>query len=182
MSRLKEKYNKEIVKAMVEKFGYSSSMAVPKIVKIVVSSGLGEAKIDTKIIDQMKKDLAEVTGQVPKVCAAKKSVAGFKLREGLNIGLVVTLRKERMYEFLDRLVSIALPRVKDFRGIPRTSFDGKGNLNIGVKEHVVFPEIGHREGVRAHGLGIAIFTSTQSDAEAMYLLELFGMPFVKEKK
>lgn len=175
--RLKTEYRERIRAAMREKFGYTNEMQIPKIEKIVVNMGVGEAVADSKKINAAMKDLAAITGQKPAPTKARKSIATFKLREGMTIGAKVTLRKERMYEFLDRLITIALPRVKDFRGLKPTSFDGRGNYAMGLKEHIVFPEINYDEIDQMWGMDIVVCTTAQSDDEARALLTEFKFPF-----
>lgn len=177
MARLKEKYNQEITKALMEKFAYKNVMQLPKVEKIVLNMGLGEAIANSKAIDSAIADITTISGQKPVVTRAKKSIAGFKLREGMPIGVKVTLRGERMYEFLDRLISVALPRVRDFRGINPKSFDGRGNYTMGVKEQLIFPEIEYDKVDKIRGMDITIVTSAPTDEEALELLKQFGMPF-----
>ena len=177
MARLKEQYVNEIAPALNKKFGYKSVMQIPKLDKIVINVGAGEAKENAKAIDSISGDLAKITGQKPVVCKAKKSVANFKLREGMPIGVKVTLRGERMYEFLDRLFNVALPRVRDFRGINPNSFDGRGNYALGLKEQLIFPEIEYDKIDKVRGMDIIIVTTAKTDEEARELLKLLGMPF-----
>jgi large subunit ribosomal protein L5 len=177
MARLKEIYNKEIVPALIKQFGYKSTMEVPRLSKIVLNMGVGEAVSDKKILDNAIGDLTKLSGQKPVVTKAKKSIAVWKIRTGYPIGCMVTLRQDRMYEFLDRLVSIALPRVRDFRGLSGRSFDGRGNFNIGVKEQIIFPEIEYDKIDVIRGLNITITTTAKSDAEARALLTAFKFPF-----
>lgn len=177
MARLKEFYKDEVVGKLSEKFGYSNPMQVPRITKITVNMGVGEAVGDKKVIEHAVSDMAKVTGQQPVITRARKSVASFKIRDDYPIGCMVTLRRERMYEFLDRLVNIALPRVRDFRGLPRKSFDGQGNYNLGVKEQIIYPEIDYDQIDALRGMDIAITTSAESDEEGLALLEAFGFPF-----
>lgn len=179
MSRLKETYNNEIVEAMMKKFGYKNAMQVPKLDKIVINMGVGEAKDNAKVLDVAVKDLETITGQKAVLTRAKKSVANFKIREGLAIGCKVTLRGERMYEFLDRLVNLALPRVRDFRGINPNSFDGRGNYALGIKEQLIFPEIEYDKVDKVRGMDIIFVTTANTDEEARELLTLFNMPFQK---
>ena len=179
MSRLREQYENEIVDAMIEKFGYKNRMEVPKIEKIVVNSAVGEAKENAKVLENAAGDLAIITGQKAVYTKAKKSIANFKLREGMAIGCKVTLRGERMYEFLDRLVNLALPRVRDFRGVNPNSFDGRGNYSLGIKEQLIFPEIEYDKVDKVRGMDVAITTSARTDEEARELLRLFNMPFAK---
>jgi large subunit ribosomal protein L5 len=177
--RLKEKYFKEIVPMLMKKFGYKNIMEVPKIEKIVVNMGVGEAVQNIKALENAMNDLSLITGQKPSVRRAKRSEAGFKLRKGMPIGAKVTLRKDMMYDFLDRLISIALPRVRDFRGLSPRSFDGRGNYNFGLSEQVVFPEIDYDKIDKIRGMNITIVTTAKSDEEAKALLEAFGFPFRK---
>ena len=179
MSRLKDLYNNEIVDAMVKKFGYANVMEVPKLDKIIINVGCGEAKENAKVVDAIMSDLMQITGQKPIVCRAKKSVANFKLREGMVIGVKVTLRDDRMYEFLDRFFNVALPRVRDFRGINPNSFDGRGNYALGVKEQLIFPEIEYDKVEKVRGMDVIVVTTAKTDEEARELLRLFGMPFAK---
>ncbi len=175
--RLKEKYNQEIVPQMMERFSYKNVMEVPKLHKIVVNIGVGEAKDNPKALENAVEELATITGQRPVITKAKKSIANFKLREGMNIGCKVTLRGENMYNFLDKLISISLPRVRDFRGVNPSAFDGRGNYTLGVKEQLIFPEI-HYDNVDAvRGMDIVIVTSANTDEEAKELLAFMGMPF-----
>jgi large subunit ribosomal protein L5 len=176
-ARLQEHYEQNVLPAMMEQFGYQSRYQVPAIEKIVVNMGVGEGVLDQKKIHAATNDLTLITGQKPIVTRAKKSIASFKLREGMQIGCKVTLRRTRMYEFLDRLVTIALPRVRDFRGIPSRSFDGRGNFAMGLKEQIVFPEIDYDKVDEVRGLNVVIVTSAESDEEAKVLLEQFEMPF-----
>ena len=175
--RLKEKYNKEVVPAMMKEFNYSSAMQVPKLDKIVINIGLGEAVKDVKVIDAATRDLTAITGQKPVVTRAKKSIATFKLREGMPIGCMVTLRGPKMFEFYDRLVSFAVPRIRDFKGMPDKSFDGRGNYTLGIKEQIIFPEIEYDKIDKIRGLNITINTTAKSDEEAKSLLKHLGMPF-----
>ena len=177
MARLKEIYNKEVVPALMKQFGYKSTMEVPRLSKIVLNMGVGEAVSDKKILDNAVGDLTKLSGQNPVVTKARKSIAVWKIRNGYPIGCMVTLRQERMYEFLDRLVSIALPRVRDFRGLSGRSFDGRGNFNLGVKEQIIFPEIEYDKIDVIRGLNITIATTAKSDAEAKALLAAFKFPF-----
>ncbi|MEJ9280837.1 MULTISPECIES: 50S ribosomal protein L5 [Ureibacillus] len=179
MNRLKEKYNNEVVPALMNKFGYKSIMQVPKVEKIVVNMGVGDAVQNSKALDAAVEELAIITGQKPVVTRAKKSIAGFRLREGMPIGAKVTLRGERMYDFLDKLISIALPRVRDFRGVSKKAFDGRGNYTLGVKEQLIFPEIDYDKVSKVRGMDIVIVTTANSDEEARELLTQFGMPFQK---
>lgn len=179
MARLRELYNEKVASQLQEKFKYSSVMQIPKIEKIVINVGAGEAKDNAKVISSILEDLATITGQKPVVCTARKSVANFKIREGMKIGAKVTLRGERMYEFLDRFFNFALPQVRDFRGINPKSFDGKGNYNMGVKEQLIFPEIEYDKIDKIRGMDISISTTAQTDEEARELLTLMGAPFAK---
>ena len=179
MARLKDYYKQEVAPALMKKFSYESVMQIPKLDKIVINVGAGEAKENAKAIDAVMSDLSQITGQKPQVCRAKKSVANFKLREGMPIGVKVTLRGERMYEFLDRLFNIALPRVRDFRGINPNSFDGRGNYNMGVKEQLIFPEIDYDKIDKVRGMDICFVTTAKTDEESKELLTLMGAPFAK---
>lgn len=179
MNRLKEKFNNEVVPALVSKFNYTSVMQAPKIEKIVINMGVGDAVQNSKALDNAVEELASITGQKPVVTRAKKSIAGFRLREGMPIGAKVTLRGERMYQFLDKLVSVSLPRVRDFRGISKKSFDGRGNYTLGVKEQLIFPEIDYDKVSKVRGMDIVIVTTANTDEEARELLTQMGMPFQK---
>lgn len=179
MNRLKEKFQNDITPALMSKFNYSSVMEVPKLEKIVINMGIGDAVANSKALDTAVEELATITGQKPVVTKAKKSIAGFRLREGMPIGAKVTLRGERMYQFLDKLVSVSLPRVRDFRGISKKSFDGRGNYTLGVKEQLIFPEIDYDKVSKVRGMDIVIVTTANSDEEARELLTQFGMPFQK---
>ncbi len=179
MSRLRDLYNSEIKDAMVNKFGYKNVMQIPKLEKIVVNMGVGEAKENAKILDSAVKDLETITGQKAVITRAKKSVANFKLREGMPIGCKVTLRGERMFEFADRLVNLALPRVRDFRGVNPDAFDGRGNYALGIKEQIIFPEIEYDKVDKVRGMDIIFVTTAKTDEEARELLRLFGMPYSK---
>ena len=179
MSRLKEQYQNEIVDAMIKKFGYKNIMEVPKLDKIVVNMGVGEAKDNAKLLDAAIGDMEKITGQKAVVCRAKKSVANFKLREGMAIGCKVTLRGEKMYEFVDRLVNLALPRVRDFRGVNPNAFDGRGNYALGIKEQLIFPEIEYDKVDKVRGMDIIFVTTANTDEEARELLTQFNMPFTK---
>lgn len=179
MARLKEMYNNEVAPALMKKFGYKSVMQIPKLDKIVINVGCGEAKDNSKVIDSIVNDLEIITGQKPVLCKAKKSVANFKLREGMVIGVKVTLRGDRMYEFLDRFFNLALPRVRDFRGINPNSFDGRGNYSMGVKEQLIFPEIEYDKIDAIRGMDICFVTTANKDEEARELLSLMGAPFAK---
>jgi len=175
--RLKEKYREEIVPALKERLGYTNDFQVPRLEKIVVNMGVGEGAHDPKAIDAAMKDLSIITGQKPKLNRARKSVAGFKLRTGMSVGCKVTLRGDRMYEFLDRLTNLAIPRVRDFRGLNPKSFDGGGNYNMGLDEQLVFPEIDYDDIDKVRGMDITIVTTAKNDEEGLALLEAFGMPF-----
>lgn len=179
MNRLKEKYQQEIVPALMSKFNYKSVMQVPKIEKIVINMGVGDAVQNPKLLDNAVEELALITGQKPVVTRAKKSIAGFRLRAGMPIGAKVTLRGERMYEFFDKLISVALPRVRDFRGISKKAFDGRGNYTLGIKEQLIFPEIDYDKINKVRGMDIVIVTTAETDEEAFELLSQFGMPFQK---
>ena len=179
MARMKDFYKAELAPALMKKFGYKSVMQIPKLDKIVINVGAGEAKENAKAIDAISGDLAKITGQNPVVCKAKKSVANFKLREGMPIGVKVTLRGERMYEFLDRLFNVALPRVRDFRGINPNSFDGLGNYTLGIREQLIFPEIDYDKVDKVRGMDICFVTTANTDEEARELLTLMGAPFTK---
>ncbi|MFI3176401.1 MAG: 50S ribosomal protein L5 [Eubacteriales bacterium] len=179
MARLKEVYNNEIVDAMTKKFGYSNVMMVPKIDKIVINMGVGEAKDNAKVLEYAVKDLETIAGQKAVLTKAKNSIANFKLREGMSIGCKTTLRGEKMYEFLDRLVNLALPRVRDFRGVNPNSFDGRGNYALGIKEQLIFPEIEYDKVDKVRGMDIIFVTTANTDEEARELLTLFNMPFAK---
>ena len=178
--RLKEKYLKEIVPALVKEFNYSNPMAVPRLHKIVVNMGLGEAIQNAKLLDAASNELGQITGQKPVITRAKKSIANFKLRKNMPIGAVVTLRGNRMYEFFDRLTSVALPRVRDFKGLSTRAFDGRGNYTLGLRDQLVFPEVDYAKVDRAKGMNISIVTDANSDAEALALLRHLGMPFRTE--
>jgi large subunit ribosomal protein L5 len=177
MARLKEKYNKEIAPALAKEFGITNPMATPKITKIVVNMGVGEAIANAKILDVAVEELKSITGQKPVVTKAKKSIASFKLREGMAIGAMVTLRDERMYEFLDRLISVAIPRIRDFRGVSPKAFDGRGNYTLGIKEQLIFAEIDFNKVDKTRGMNISIITTAKNDEQARSLLKSFGMPF-----
>ncbi len=179
--RLKQKYRTEITKALTEQFGYTNPMQVPGLTKIVVNTGVGEAARDSKVIDGAIKDLTLITGQKPQVTKARLSIAQFKLREGMPIGAKVTLRGDRMWEFLDRLLSIALPRIRDFRGVSRRAFDGRGNYSLGLSDQTIFPEIDLDKIKRTQGMDVTIVTSAPTDAEALELLKLMGVPFQEGK-
>jgi large subunit ribosomal protein L5 len=178
-SRLKEKYKNEIVPALMEKFKYSNVMQVPKLVKVILNVSGSEARDNQKVIDAIVSDLSKITGQRPIVCVAKKSVANFKLRVGMKIGAKVTLRQDKMFEFVDKFFNVALPRVRDFRGISANSFDGRGNYNVGVKEQLIFPEIEYEKIDKVRGMDICFVTTARTDEEARELLSLMGAPFTK---
>jgi large subunit ribosomal protein L5 len=177
MNRMKEKYQKEVVAALQKEFGYTNAMAVPKVQKIVVNMGLGEATSNTKIIDTGTDELARIAGQKPVTRRSKKSIAAFKVRKGQPIGTMVTLRGERMWEFLDRLVSIALPRVRDFKGVSPKGFDGRGNYTLGLRDQLLFPEIDYMKVDKGRGMNVSVVTSARTDEEARKLLQFIGMPF-----
>lgn len=179
MARLKEFYKSDVAPALLKKYSYKSVMQIPKLEKIVINVGAGEARENSKVIDAIANDLAAITGQKPYICKARKSVANFKLREGMNIGVKVTLRGDRMYEFLDRFFNVALPRVRDFRGINPNSFDGRGNYNMGLKEQLIFPEIEFDKIDKVRGMDICFVTTAETDEEARELLTLMGAPFSK---
>jgi large subunit ribosomal protein L5 len=180
MARLKDAYNDRIRAQLIEKFGYSTPMQAPKLTKITVNMGVGEAKQDAKMLEAAKQQLAAIAGQQPSVRRARKSVAAFKLREGMPVGLSVTLRGERAYEFLDRLTAIAIPRIRDFRGLSPRSFDGRGNYSMGIREQIIFPEIDYDNIDQVRGMDVTITTNAQTDAEAFALLDALGMPFSRE--
>jgi large subunit ribosomal protein L5 len=177
MSRLRERYSKDVAPALAKEFGYKNVMAIPKIEKVVVNMGLGEATGNAKIVDTGVDEIARVTGQKPVVTRAKKSIAQFKVRKGMPIGAMVTLRGDRMWEFLDRLISIALPRVRDFRGVSPRGFDGRGNYTLGLKDQLLFPEIDYMKVDKARGMNISVVTTAKTDEESRKLLQLLGMPF-----
>ncbi len=179
MSRLKEQYVKEVAPLLMKKFGYKSAMQIPKLEKIVVNVACGEARDNPKMLEAIVSDISQITAQKPIICKAKKSVANFKLREGMNVGVKVTLRGERMYEFLDKFFNIALPRVRDFRGINPNSFDGRGNYSVGIKEQLIFPEIEYDKIDKVRGMDITFITTAKTDEEARELLLLLGAPFAK---
>jgi large subunit ribosomal protein L5 len=180
MARLKDRYAEEIRPALLRKFGYSSIMETPKLVKITLNMGVGEAKQDAKMLDAAREQLATIAGQQPNIRRARKSVAAFKLREGMPVGLTVTLRNERAYEFLDRLTAVAIPRIRDFRGLSPRSFDGRGNYSMGIREQIIFPEIDYDAIDQVRGLDVTITTTAKTDAEAFALLDALGMPFARE--
>ena len=177
MSRLKEKYQKDVVPAMIDEFGYKSIMAVPRLNKVVLNMGLGEAIQNIKTLDSGVEELSLIAGQRAVITKAKRSIAGFKLRQGMPIGCMVTLRRSRMYDFLDKLFNVALPRVRDFRGLSDKIFDGRANCSIGIKEHIIFPEIDYDKIEKVKGLNISIVTTAKTDAEGLFLLKHLGMPF-----
>lgn len=179
-ARLKTRYKEEILPVLTERFGYSTPMRAPRITKVTVNMGVGDAKQDSKMLEAASEQLATITGQRPNVRRARKSIAQFKVREGMPVGVAVTLRGERSYEFLDRLMSVAIPRIRDFRGLSPRSFDGRGNYSMGVREQIIFPEVDYDEVDQVRGLDITITTTAQSDDEAFALLEALGMPFSKE--
>jgi large subunit ribosomal protein L5 len=179
-ARLKVRYLEEIRPALMQRFGYSSIMQVPRIEKITLNMGVGDAKQDSKMLEAAQEQLATIAGQKPNVRRARKSIANFKLREGMPVGLAVTLRGERAYEFLDRLMSVAIPRIRDFRGLKANAFDGRGNYSLGIREQIIFPEIDYDAVDQVRGLDVTITTSAQTDLEAFALLDAFGMPFTKD--
>src|ERR1700754_4281321 len=179
-ARLKERYNAEIRDALIERFGYSTPMQAPRLLKVTLNMGVGEAKQDSKILDAAAEQLGTTAGQKPNIRRARKSIAQFKVREDMPVGLAVTLRRERAYEFLDRLMSLAIPRIRDFRGLSPRAFDGRGNYNLGIREQIIFPEIDYDAIDQVRGLDVAITTTAKTDAEAYALLEAFGMPFSRE--
>ncbi len=177
MARLREHYQKEIVPSLMKRFGYTNRMQVPRLEKIILNVGLGEATQDAKLLDAVVKEIATITGQRPVVTRAKKSIAGFKLREGMPVGCVVTLRRDRMYEFLDRLVNAALPQIRDFRGVSPKAFDGRGNYSLGIREQFIFPEIEYDKVEKVHGMDVVIVTTARTNDEGKTLLSEMGMPF-----
>ena len=179
MSRLKEQYRTDVVDGMMKKFNYKNKMAVPKIEKVVVNMGLGEAKDNAKVIEHATGDMAVITGQKPIVTKAKKSISAFKLRAGMPVGCKVTLRGEKMYSFVDRLINVSIPRVRDFRGVSPDSFDGRGNYTLGIKEQLIFPEISFDKIDKLRGMEVVFVTTANTDEEARELLSLFGMPFIR---
>ena len=179
-ARLKQRYNEEIRPALIDRFGYSTPMQAPRLLKITLNMGVGDAKQDSKVLDAAAEQLGTIAGQKPNIRRARKSIAQFKVREDMPVGLAVTLRRERAYEFLDRLMSVAIPRIRDFRGLSPRAFDGRGNYNLGIREQIIFPEIDYDAIDQVRGLDVAITTSAQTDAEAYALLEAFGMPFSRE--
>jgi len=179
-TRLQTRYREEILPALTERFGYSTPMRVPRIVKVTVNMGVGDAKQDSKMLEAATEQLATITGQHPNIRRARKSIAQFKVREGMPVGVAVTLRGARSFEFLDRLMSVAIPRIRDFRGLNPRAFDGRGNYSMGVREQIIFPEVDYDEVDQVRGMDITITTTAQSDDEAFALLEAFGMPFARE--
>ncbi|MDY6907921.1 MAG: 50S ribosomal protein L5 [Chloroflexota bacterium] len=179
MPRLKEKYRDEVLPALMSEFGYRNVMQVPRLQKVVVNIGLGEAILNPRALEAAEKDVSTITGQHPVITRAKRPISGFKVRKGMPIGMMVTLRGDRMYEFLDRLMNVSLPRIRDFQGVPRNSFDGRGNYSLGLKDQTIFPEIEYDKVDRVRGLQISIITSASNDDEGRRLLELLGMPLVK---
>ncbi len=179
MARLEERYKNEVIPKLRREFGFTNPMAIPRIVKVVCNIGIGEASRNAKLLDQAVDELAAITGQKPVVRRAKRSIAQFKLREGMQIGCSVTLRRERMYEFLDRLVNIALPRVRDFRGLPPKGFDGRGNYTMGIKDHLIFPEVDYTKVEHPKGMNVTVVTTAQTDDQARFLLQELGFPFTK---
>ncbi len=177
MSRLQEKYKSEVAPALQQEFKYKSAMQVPTLVKVTVNMGVGEASQNAKVLESAQEEIVRITGQKPIVRRARKSIAAFKLREGMPIGVMTTLRRQKMWDFLDRFITVALPQVRDFRGLPRRSFDGRGNYTMGVREQIIFPEIGYDDIDKVRGMNISVHTSAETDAEGMRLLELLGMPF-----
>jgi large subunit ribosomal protein L5 len=176
-ARLKKHYHERVVPALKKEFNYTNPMAVPKLVKVTINIGMGEATQNPKLVDTAASELGAITGQKPVICKAKKSVAAFKVREGMPIGVMVTLRGDRMYEFLDRLMNVALPRVRDFRGVSSKSFDGRGNYTLGLKDQLIFPEIDYNKVDKTKGMNISVTTTAKTDAEGLALLKLMGMPF-----
>ncbi len=179
MARLKQKYSDEVVPALMKEFSYSNVMQVPRIKKVVLNVGMGEAITNRKLLDVAAEELSQMSGQHAVITKARRSIANFKLREGMSIGCMVTLRRDRMWEFLDRLMSVALPRVRDFKGVSPKAFDGKGNYSLGVKEHIIFSEVEYDKIEKIHGLNISVVTSAESDEEGRALLAFLGMPFRK---
>ena len=179
MSRLQEKYKRDVLPALLQEFKYKSSMQVPGLVKITVNMGVGQATQNPKVLESAQVELTKITGQKPIVRHAKKSIANFKLREGMPVGVMATLRRQRMWEFLDRFISVALPQVRDFRGLPRRSFDGHGNYTLGVREQIIFPEISFDDVDQIRGMNVTLHTTARTDEEAFRLLELIGLPFRK---
>jgi large subunit ribosomal protein L5 len=181
-ARLKQRYDDEILPALIERFGYSTPMQAPRITKITVNMGVGDAKQDSRVLEAATDQLATITGQRPSVRRARKSIAQFKVREGMPVGVAVTLRGERSYEFLDRLMSVAIPRIRDFRGLSPRSFDGRGNYSLGVREQIIFPEVDYDEIDQVRGLDITITTTASTDEESFALLEALGMPFARDRR
>jgi large subunit ribosomal protein L5 len=179
-ARLKQRYIEEIRPALIDRFGYSTPMQAPRLLKITLNMGVGDAKQDSKVLDAAQEQLGTIAGQKPNIRRARKSIAQFKVREGMPVGLSVTLRRERAYEFLDRLMSVAIPRIRDFRGLPPRAFDGRGNYNLGIREQIIFPEIDYDQIDQVRGLDVAITTTAPTDREAYALLEAIGMPFSRE--
>jgi large subunit ribosomal protein L5 len=179
MSRLKQQYSETVVPQLMQKYSYTNTMQVPKLDKVVINMGLGEAIQNVKVLESAQKELAAITGQKPVVTKARKSIANFKLRQGMPIGCKVTLRRERMYEFLDRMVNLALPRIRDFKGVSAKAFDGRGNYALGIREQIIFPEIDYDKIDKIKGMNIVIATTAKTDEEARSLLEMLGMPFEK---
>jgi len=177
MTRLKEKYATEVVPALKKEFGYANVMAIPRVTKVIINMGLGEATSNAKIVDTAADELSKITGQKAAVRRAKKSIAAFKVRQGMPVGAMVTLRGERMYEFLDRLIGIALPRVRDFKGISAKGFDGRGNYTLGLRDQIIFPEIDYMKVDKARGMNVSVVTTAKTDEEARKLLQLIGLPF-----
>jgi large subunit ribosomal protein L5 len=182
MARLKDRYNDEIRQQLIDRFGYTSAMQAPRLQKITLNMGVGDAKQDSKVLDAATEQLATLAGQKPSVRRARKSIAQFKVREGMPVGISVTLRRERAYEFLDRLMTIAIPRIRDFRGLKPTAFDGRGNYSMGVREQIIFPEIDYDSVDAIRGLDVTITTSAETDEEAYALLEALGMPFARDAR
>ncbi|MEJ2078594.1 MAG: 50S ribosomal protein L5 [Acidobacteriota bacterium] len=182
MARLQESYEKEVVPAMIEQFRYANRMAVPTLQKVVLNVGLGEAIANPRLLDTVADELAAITGQKPIIKRARRAIASFKLRAGMPIGVMVTLRRERMFEFLDRLINIALPRVRDFRGVSRDAFDGRGNYTLGIRDQMIFPELDAGKVERIYGMNITLVTSARTDEESRFLLERLGMPFQRREE
>lgn len=182
MARLKEHYKQEVAPALVKQFGYTNPMAVPRLTKVVLNVGMGEGTTNPRLLDTVAEELAAITGQKAVIKKARRAIAGFKLRAGMPIGVMVTLRRERMFEFLDRLMSIALPRVRDFRGVASGAFDGRGNYTLGVRDQLIFPELDAGKAERVYGMNITVVTTAKTDAEARFLLEQMGMPFEKREE
>ena len=181
MNRLKDRYQKEVVPALKKEFGYTNVMAIPRVTKVVINMGLGEATSNSKIVDTAADELSKITGQKATVRRAKKSIAAFKVRQGMAVGATVTLRGERMFEFLDRLIGIALPRVRDFKGISAKGFDGRGNYTLGLRDQIIFPEIDYMKVDKARGMNVSVVTTAKTDEEARKLLQFVGMPFRPQK-